>query len=161
MLVKSERKHSALGSQRKLPVSIQKKKRNREEGKAAPKTKRRRKRTSTDDFRKREQRVGFLCPQCPNETDPAKDEYRILIYASNKSNPSFDINPEGLLNSWSNYHRKLMHIDDPAYPGGLEYNTRKKNPETGVDEDLEVVVNRGNCRTSTRPSSIQLKNGLA
>ena len=119
-------------------MSIKKKKRKREEEKAAPKKKKRRKRTSTD-LGKREQTVGFLCTYCPNVPDPTKYEYRVRIYASNKSNPSFDLNPESLLNSWSNYHRKLMHIDDPAYLGGLEYTTRKKNPETDMYEDLEVL----------------------
>ena len=121
-----------------------KKKRKRKEGNAETKKKKRRKKTAAE-LNKLEQRVGFLCPYCPNETDPAKDGYRVRVYASNKSNSSFDVNPEGMLNTWSNYHRKLMHTKEPAYPGGLTYVARKKNAETGVEEVAEVFVNRSNC----------------
>ena len=91
------------------------------------------------------EKIGFLCPYCPKETDVEKDEYLLRIYASSKENKSFSVNPEGILNSWSNYHRKLMQNKLPSYPGGLKYKVIEQNQITGEDEEVEIIVNKSNC----------------
>ena len=91
------------------------------------------------------EKVGILCPYCPKETDSTTDAYLVQIYVSDKTNKSFKVNPEVCLNSWSNYHRKLIHPDQPSYPGGLKFKSKKLNSDTGLAELVEVTVNKSNC----------------
>ena len=106
--------------------------------------KKRRKRTKSE-LEKLVEKKGFLCPCCPEESDPSKDEYLVRIYASDPTNPSFDENPEGILNGWNNNHRKLMHAKCAQHPGGLKFMVKTKDALTHEDLEVETVVNRQTC----------------
>ena len=86
-----------------------------------------------------------MCPACVSEAGSSGDDYLVRIHATEKSNASFSVNPEGILNAWSNGHRKLMHSDYAAYPGGIKFKTKKKNPDTGEEQEVEVDVDKSNC----------------
>ena len=79
-------------------------------------------------------KVGFLCPHCPVEIpegEQTKDLFKLRLFVTKSDNRSFTTNPEGVLNAWSNGHRKLMHPTEAKYPGGLFFNKAKVNLQDG------------------------------